>query len=127
MGTVGHHLVYIHIALGPRAGLPYHQWELVVQFAFENLVAHLAYHIRFANVKHAEFHIRLGSRLFQNGKCPDHLHWHLVFTYFEVLKRALGLCAPILVGRHLYLAHRVFFYPMIHFPSSFLLSGKNNE
>jgi len=36
-GTVSYHFINIHVGLGARARLPYHQWKVIIQLPTSHL------------------------------------------------------------------------------------------
>ena len=53
MTAVSDYFIYIHIALGTAAGLPYNQWKLIIKFSFQNFITYFAYQVSiFLLVKH---------------------------------------------------------------------------
>ena len=64
--------------------------------------------------------VGVGGAFFQGGVGGDHFAGNQIFPYAEVLERALGLCAPELVGRNIDLAEAIGFLAKVcHFSSPF--------
>ena len=101
VGAVGDHLVDVHVGLGAGAGLPDHQREMIVELAVDHLLRGLDDGARAAGVEQAERAVDLGGGALDDAERADQRPRHALGADAEVLDRALGLRAPIAVGRHL--------------------------
>ena len=106
-GAVGHDLVDVHVELGAAAGHPHMQRKHILVLAAEDLVGDLDDQAVDLAVEPAAGMIGVGRRLFQDGVGVDHLARDQILADAEMLKRALGLRPPQLVGRNLDLAEAV--------------------
>ncbi len=101
------HFVGVHVALRAAAGLPDPQREVGIEFAFDHLVRGLDDQLGPVARENPEVAVDLGGGLLEQAHRADHGAGHLVVAMREISQRALGLRAPIGVGRHLDRAHAV--------------------
>ena len=102
VGAVGDHLVDVHVGLGAGAGLPDHQREMIVELAVDHLLARPGRSRACAScVEIAERVIDLGGGALDDAERADQRQRHALGADAEILPRALGLGAPVAVGRHL--------------------------
>ena len=76
----------------------------------ENLVAHLNDQVVPLLIEALTGKIRIGGALLQDGVSSNHFAGNQVLPNREVFKRALGLCAPELIGGNIDLAETVGFF-----------------
>ena len=115
VGAVGNNFVQIHVRLRAGAGLPNHQRKLFIQLVRQNFVAGGGNQITLLSRQYAQIGIGKSGRFFQIGKgFNDFMRHGSSRADFEVVARALGLRAPIPVGRHLYFSHGIFFNAKFH-------------
>ena len=115
MGAVSNHFICIHVALRARSCLPYHQWKLIIQFAGYNLVTHFCDHVFFIRSQNSQFMVGHGRSFFQIAKGVYNFFGHACLgANFKIVARAFSLCAPILIGGYLHLAHGIFFNAEAH-------------
>ena len=114
-GAVGDDLVDVHVGLGAAAGLPDAQRELVVELAGDDFVGSLHDELGFVGRELAQVLIDQRAGLFQDAKGADQLRRHGVAADVEVQQRALGLRAPVDVGRDVDLSHAVGFSTRLRF------------
>ena len=98
-GAVCDHLVEVHIGLGAGAGLPNHQGKMTVELAVHDLVCRRGDRLRQVLIEAAELEIGQRRSLLDERHGADQRLRHPLVADFEVLPRALGLRAPIAVGR----------------------------
>ena len=118
VGTVGDHLIGVHVGLRARTGLPDDEREMPVQFAGDHFVAGPG-DGRSLFVGHLfglELMVGKRGRFFQDAKGMNNLggHGFNPNADFKILMAALGLRAPKPVGGHLHFAHRVMFNAIFH-------------
>ena len=99
------HFIGVHIGLGAAAGLPHAQRKMLVQPAFDHLIAGLCDKPRLIGGELAEILIDQRAGFLENAKRANHLARHHVIADIEMKQAALGLRAPILIRRDLCLAH----------------------
>ena len=111
MSAISHHLIHVHITLCSRTGLPDHQRKLVVEFSFQDFIAHRSNQPAFFFIQHPQVAVGEGGCFFQVSKGTYNLFRHLidVLRNGEVHDAALGLCAIVGVNRNLNGSHGVFF------------------
>ena len=119
IGAVGNNLVDIHIRLRAAAGLPDGEREVAVERAVEDLVAGSLDGAGAAGVEHAE--LRIGARRCElhDRKRADDLRRDLLGTDTEIFIAALRLRAPVTVGGHTHLTHRIMLQTVFHPVTSF--------
>ena len=105
--AVRDHLVQVHVRLGARAGLPDDQREVIVELAVDHLARGAGDRAGPAAIEQAEPLVG-----FRRGELDDahRAHERLRHSFSadaEILPRALGLRAPVAVGRHLDRTERV--------------------
>ena len=100
VGAVGDHLVEVHVGLGAGTGLPDHQREVIVELAFDHLACGADDSAGAARIKQSEFLVGLGGGEFDDAEGMDDRDRHAIMADLEILSRALGLRAPIAVGRN---------------------------
>ena len=106
---IGDHFVDVHVELGAAASHPDMQRKHVVMLTRQDLVTGLNDQLRALIVEALAVMVRDGGGLLQNRVGRDHLARNQVLADAEMLKRALGLGAPQLVGRNSDLAEAVGF------------------
>ena len=121
--AVGNDLIGVHVGLSARTGLPHHQRKMIHQLALNHLIARgadggklfIGHFLRLYRI------VCNGGSLFQNTKSVDDFPRHRLNAHTDqkVLVASLCLGGPILVGRYLYLAHRVMFNTILHCSFSF--------
>ena len=110
VGAAGDHLVGVHVRLGARAGLPDDQRELAVEVAARDFGRRLLDRLGELRVEPADARVHPRRRLLDEAQRMDDLERHLLArAEREILDRALGLRAPIGVGRDLDRAEAVGF------------------
>ena len=109
-GTVRDNLIHIHVRLRARTRLEDDQRKVVVKLAADHLVSSAANRIGDLGVQAVAL-VDNRSSLLEHTKSLDDLNRHALTlaTNAEVDRRALRLAAPVLLCRHLELAHRVLF------------------
>ena len=110
VAPVGDDFVDVHIALGPAAGLPDCQREIAVQFAGQDFVTDAADEFAAVRVEFLQFAVGLSRGFLQIGKGFDDLMGHLFCADTEILIAALGLGAPVMIGRDEDLTHGIMFF-----------------
>ena len=85
IAPVGDHFVYVHVALGTAAGLPYRQGEIPVQFPLEDFITDLPDGLAALFVQFFQGLVGLGRAFLQIGKGPDHFRGHFFRTDPEIL------------------------------------------
>ena len=108
-GTVGDHLIEVHVGLRTRSGLPDHQREIVVELAVDHFARRTNDGASAALVEQAEFKIGLCRRKLHDRQCANDRHRHELIANLEVMFRAFGLRAPVVVRRHFDRSERVGF------------------
>ena len=111
---VGHHLIDVHIGLRAGSGLPHHQWELIIEFAVQDLITNLTDQFGFVFGKYPQVMVGQGSCFFQDGESTDNFLRHLLTADLEVFGGTLGLGSPVLFGRYVYITDAVFFLSKSH-------------
>ena len=118
VATIRNNFIGIHVGLRAASCLPYDQREVFIQTAGDHLVTGSG-NCRKLFLCHAlrtELVVRHCSSLFQDTESVCDLTGHGLDAYTDqkVLVAALCLSCPILVGRYLYLAHRIVFNAILH-------------
>ena len=106
---VGQHLVHVHVALGARAGLPNRQRKLAVVLTRTHLVGGLDDGVYLGRIQQAECFIDHGGGAFRQRQGMQEFGGHALGGNREIQQGALGLRAPMSLGRHGHIAHRVVF------------------
>ena len=119
IGAVGNDLVDIHIRLRAAAGLPDGKREVAVERTVEDLVAGGLDGAGAAGVEHAELRIGARRRELHDRERADDLRRDLLGADAEIFKAALRLRAPVTVGRHTHLTHRIMLQTVFHPVTSF--------
>ena len=118
VAPIGDYFVGVHIGLGTRTGLPHHQGEVVVELPCHHFVTGLADGIQFFVGHFFGFQrvVGHGRRFFQNPESVGDFTGHNLVAHpdAEVFTAPLGLCCPVFVSRHFYLAHGVMFNTIFH-------------
>ena len=119
IGAVGDDLVDVHIRLRAAAGLPDGEREVSVERAIKDLVAGGLDRAGTARIEHAKLCIcTCGGKLYDRKRADD-LRRHLLGADAEIFKAALRLRAPVTVGRHTHLPHRIMLQTVFHPVTSF--------
>jgi hypothetical protein len=93
-------LVGVHVGLGTRPGLPDDQWKLAVEVAARDLGRGLLDHFGKLGIEPGDARIHPCRGLLDEAQRVDDLERHLLApAEWEILDRALGLSAPICMGR----------------------------
>ena len=125
IAPVGNDFIHIHIGLGTGAGLPDHQREVVSQFSGNHFIRSGADGCEFLTGHLFRFQgvVCQGGTFFQNAEGMDDFRGHRLpaNTDGEILNGALGLGAPVFVGRDFHLTHGVVFNAVIHMVSPYLV------
>lgn len=97
-GTVGDHLIRVHVRLGARACLPDDEREVIIELPSDDLISSLDDGICDLGFK-TKVQVRLRSTLLQQTEGFDYGKRHaLAFTSnLEVHERALSLCTPVAI------------------------------
>src|SRR5208283_798531 len=95
---VGDHFVDVHVELGAAARHPDVQGKHVVMLACQDFITGLNDQLVVVIVQSLAVTVRDCGGLLQSGVGCDHFAGNQVFADAEMLKRALGLGAPKLVG-----------------------------
>ena len=74
--AIGDNFIGIHIGLGPRAGLPDGQREIIIPLTFRHFRGRLNDGTRPFRIKIAKRFIGQGGRAFDNTECPNDGGWH---------------------------------------------------
>ena len=119
IGAVGNDLVDVHIRLRAAAGLPDGKREVAVERAVKDLVTGGLDGTGAAGVEHAELRIGARRRELHDRERADDLRRDLLGADAEVFKAALRLRAPVTVGGHTHLAHRIMLQTVFHPVTSF--------
>ncbi len=101
VGAVGDHLVDVHVGLRAGAGLPHHQRELIVEFAVDDFGRRLHDRLGAPRIEQAELAIDFGGGALDQRQRRDQRPRHALVADAEIIARALGLRAPIAIGRDL--------------------------
>lgn len=107
----GNHLISVHIRLGARTGLEHLEREFRVEHPFGHLAGRRGNESGELRIEHPELGIRAGRSTFEQPKGVDEgaAPGVAIPTDGEMLERASGLRAPIVLGGHLDRAHRIRF------------------
>ena len=65
-GAIGDHLIDVHVGLSTRPGLPYHQWEMLIQFTINNFISSFDNVICDSSIQ-TKFFVHNSTRTLQNG------------------------------------------------------------
>ena len=118
-------LVGVHVGLRAGTRLPYHEREVGVQLAGNDLVACLGNYVELfgCHLCGLQLTVGNGSCLFEYSEGVDDLLRHGLDTNadVEVLMASFGLCRPVYIGGNLDFAHRIVFDTVFHFSSLFLV------
>src|SRR5262249_51710089 len=98
IGAVGDHLIEVHVALRARAGLPHHQWKMIVELAVDHLTCRARNGAGAARIEQAEFVVGFSRGKLDDAKRMHDLDRHAVRADAEIPPGTLGLRAPIAVG-----------------------------
>jgi hypothetical protein len=107
VGTVGDHLVDVHVALRARARLPDDERELVVETPGDHLAGGGHDGFRQERLKQPELLVHQCRDLLDERQRADHFARHALAADAEILQGALRLRAPVMGGRHRDLAEAV--------------------
>ena len=108
-GAVGQHLVHVHVGLGARAGLPYHQRKLLQMAAFNHLVGRRHNGRGRGGIQQFQRIVHIGAGALDLGQGTNQLRRHALARNIKMLQRALGLRAPQALGGHFDGTKAVFF------------------
>src|SRR5215472_14170129 len=101
VGAVGDHLVGVHVRLGAGTGLPDRERELGVELAVDDLLRGRDDRRALLRIELAHRHVGLGAGALDDAERAHDRQRLLLPADLEVLQRALGLRAPIVLGRDL--------------------------
>ena len=101
VGEVRDHLVGVHVGLGAGAGLPDHQRKLVVMTALDHLRRRARDGVGKARFEDAQILVHQRRRLLHEPERVNERARHTLHADAKVLGGALGLRAPVAVGRDL--------------------------
>ena len=107
--AVGDHLVGVHVGLGAGAGLPDREGKMIVELALAHFPGGPDDGAGAARVDEAELAIHLGGDALDEPERMNERLRHALAADPEILERALGLRAPVTVGRHFDRTERVGF------------------
>ena len=99
-GAVGDHLIGVHVGLGAGPGLPHHQREVVAELAVDHLLRGFDDGVGDGGVELAEVAVGLGASALDDAERAHDRQRLPLPADLEVAERALGLGAPVAVGRH---------------------------
>ena len=105
--AVGQNLVSVHVGLGPAAGLPDRQREMVVEPALAHFFGRAADQRRDLVGEHAERKVGLRRCALLKREGADHSDRHLRALNRKDGKRTLCLRTPVAVGGNCHDAHRI--------------------
>ena len=104
-GTVGNHLVGIHVQGCARPALNGVNNKVLMKPAFQNLVACLYNCLRRLFLQQSDFAVGDCRRLFYVCKTVDDFRVHIQTGNLEILCRAHGLYPIVYIFRHILCAH----------------------
>ena len=109
-GAVADDLVGVHVGLGARTGLEDDQWELVIELSGDDFVSGLDDEVGDVARQLTQFLVGQCRGLLEGSESTDHVSApdEGVTTDLEVVKGALCLGAPVMLGGYFDLAHAVF-------------------
>ena len=107
VGQAGDHLVGVHVRLGARPRLPDHEGKFLVVLTGHHLGGGGGDGLGHLRVEGAEILVHQGGGLLHHPEGMDQGGRHLLGADLEILDRALGLRAPVAMGRNLDGAERV--------------------
>src|SRR5438874_2377820 len=61
-------LIHVHVGLSARAGLPHHQWKVLIELALDHLLRGMRDCPLPAQIKHAKLMVHLSRGAFDDGK-----------------------------------------------------------
>jgi hypothetical protein len=116
IGAIGDDLVGVHVAVRAAAGLKDDEGEVIVELAFDHLLGGAYDELGQFPRQFSQLGIGLRRRFLENAKRADDGQRHTVVLHAdgEVLQRALGLRAPVAVGRDPDFPQRVGFAAFVH-------------
>ena len=100
-GTVGQHLVHVHVGLGARSGLPHHQRKLLQVATGDHLVRRRHDGRGLDGIEQAQSVVHIGAGALDLGQGADQLRRHALTRNIKMLQRTLGLRAPQALGGHI--------------------------
>ena len=109
-GAIRNYLVHVHVGLGPAAGLPNAQRELVSQLAGNHFIGRLHDQLGFVGRQLAQILIDQRGGFLEDAEGANQLRRHEVAPDVKVQQRALSLRPPIDIRRHLDGTHAVRFH-----------------
>ncbi len=114
-GTVGDHLIGVHVALRARAGLEHHQRKFRIPSPSNNLIGGAHDQLHLVDGQLAQRFIRQRAGFLQNSEAADNIAPPDVILDpdREILPAPLGLRAPQMGGRHSDVTECIVFDPGI--------------
>ena len=106
-GTIGEHLVHVHVGLRARAGLPDGQREFAVVHAPQRFVRSGDYRVRAFPRQRSQLGVDVSRSAFDQQHGANELGRHFLAGNTEEFERALRLRAPQPVRGHFDRAERV--------------------
>ena len=106
-GTIGEHLVQVHVGLGAGARLPDGQGKLFRVAACQHFIGGLHDGCRLVRIQQAQVAVDERAGALDRGECKDELLRHVFGGNMKMLERTLGLRAPETLSRDLDGAERV--------------------
>ena len=110
--------VGVHVGLCAAARLPYNQRKMLVQAAGDHFVTGSGdcRKLLLCHTLRTELVVCHSGSLFQDTEsvCDLAGHGFNAHTDQKVLVAAFCLCCPVLIGGHLYFAHRIVFNAILH-------------
>ena len=85
VGSIGDHLVAVHVRLGARSGLIDHQWKVIIEISGDHLVCGALDGTRDFRRNPAEIGVDRGCGLFDESHRPDQRTSHPLLPDAEVL------------------------------------------
>jgi len=101
VGTIGDHLVEVHVGLRAGAGLPDHKRKMIVELALDHFARGADDGAGAALVEQPELAIGFRRGKLDDAERANDCHRHPVMTDAEILPGTFGLRAPVAVGGNL--------------------------
>ena len=114
IGSIGDHLVAVHVGLGTGSGLVDHQRKLIVQVAGNHLFCGRIDGAGDLGGDTAQFCIDCSCSLLDQAHRSDQRTAHPLLSDAEVLEGSLRLCTPQSIRLDLHLTHRVLLDAVFH-------------